>query len=46
MAKYKPASGKKPSAKAKSIRSAIPCFLLIILGIAMMTLLFLLILKK
>jgi len=38
MAKFKSAGGKK--APAKSARSAIPCLVLIILGIAVMSLLF------
>jgi len=38
MAKFKPAGGKK--APAKSARSAIPCLVLIILGIVGMCLLF------
>ena len=38
MAKFKPAGGKK--APAKSVRSAIPCLVLIVLGIVLMCLLF------
>jgi hypothetical protein len=38
MAKFKPAGGKK--APAKSARSAIPCLVLVVLGIALMCLLF------
>ncbi len=38
MAKFKPAGGKK--APAKSARSAIPCLVIVILGIAIMCLLF------
>ncbi len=38
MAKFKPAGGKKAS--KKSARSAIPCLVLVILGIVIMCLLF------
>jgi hypothetical protein len=38
MAKFKPAGGKK--APAKSARSAIPCLVIVILGIVIMCLLF------
>jgi hypothetical protein len=38
MAKFKPAGSKK--APAKSARSAIPCLVIVILGIAIMCLLF------
>lgn len=38
MAKFKPAGGKK--VPAKSARSAIPCLILVLLGIVLMSLLF------
>jgi hypothetical protein len=38
MAKFKPAGSKK--APAKSARSAIPCLIIVVLGIVMMCLLF------
>lgn len=38
MAKFKPAGGKKP--KSKSAWSALPCLILIIVGILIMCLLF------
>ena len=44
MAKFKPAGGKK--APAKSARRAIPCLVLVILGIAIMCLLFYLSLQQ
>jgi hypothetical protein len=44
MAKLKPATGKK--APAKSARRAIPCLILVLLGIAGMCLLFYLSLKS
>jgi hypothetical protein len=40
MAKFKSAGSKKPTQKAKSARAAIPCLVLIVLGIALMSLLF------
>jgi hypothetical protein len=40
MAKFKTAAGKKPSEKVKSARAAIPCLVLVALGIALMCLLF------
>ena len=39
MAKFKPAGSKRPKANSKS-RGAIPCFVLIVLGIALMCYLF------
>jgi len=39
MAKYKPAGTKRPKATSKS-RAAIPCLILIVLGITIMCLLF------
>jgi hypothetical protein len=44
MAKLKPAGGKK--AAAKSARNAIPCVVLIVVGIALFTLLFYAVLKS
>jgi len=38
MAKFKPAGSKKPA--AKSARSAVPCLVMIVLGIIIMCLLF------
>lgn len=40
MAKFKSAGSKKTSEKVKSARAAIPCLLLVALGIAIMCLLF------
>lgn len=40
MAKFKSAGRKKTSDKVKSARAAIPCLFLVLLGIALMSLLF------
>lgn len=40
MAKFKSAGGKKTPEKVKSARAAIPCLLLVVLGIALLCLLF------
>jgi hypothetical protein len=40
MAKFKSAGGKKTSEKVKSARAAIPCLILVALGIVLMSLLF------
>lgn len=40
MAKFKSAGKKKTSEKVKSARAAIPCLFLVVLGIALMCLLF------
>lgn len=40
MAKFKSAGRKKTSEKVKSARAAIPCLLLVVLGIALMCILF------
>lgn len=40
MAKFKSAGSKKTSEKVKSARAAIPCLILVLLGIALMCVLF------
>jgi len=40
MAKFKSAGSKKTSEKVKSARAAIPCLVLVVLGIVIMCLLF------
>jgi hypothetical protein len=40
MAKFKSAGSKKPSEKVKSARAAIPCLVLVGLGVALICLLF------
>ena len=40
MAKFKSASSKKTSEKVKSARAAIPCLVLVALGVALICLLF------
>lgn len=40
MAKFKSAGAKKTTEKVKSARAAIPCLILVVLGIALMCVLF------
>jgi len=40
MAKFKSAGSKKPAEKVKSARAAVPCLVLVVLGILLMCVLF------
>ncbi len=46
MAKFKPAGSRKAKASTKSLRGAIPCFVVILVGFALIFLLFYEVLKS